>query len=102
MYIKMYIGGFVKRPHSIAEARRNLPKLVREAESGGAVEVTRRGKPVAVLIGRRQFDRLASHLGFSDAWDAFASSVDLGSLNIDPDDAFSEVRDVSPGRERPL
>ena len=29
--------------HSIAEARRNLPRLVREAERGMAVELTRRG-----------------------------------------------------------
>ncbi|MDZ7669890.1 MAG: type II toxin-antitoxin system prevent-host-death family antitoxin [Gammaproteobacteria bacterium] len=34
--------------HSIAEARSNLPRLVREAESGKAVELTRRGEAVAV------------------------------------------------------
>jgi len=48
----------VAKQHSIAEARNNLPSLVRAAESGKAVELTRRGKPVAVLIGRRQYERL--------------------------------------------
>jgi len=38
--------------HSIAEARSNLPDLIKKAEAGTAVELTRRGEPVAVLIGR--------------------------------------------------
>ena len=46
--------------HSIAEARRHLPKLVREAEEGMAVALTRGGEPVAVLIGWRRFEQLAS------------------------------------------
>ena len=36
--------------HSIAEARSSLPRLIREAESGKPVELTRRGQPVAVLV----------------------------------------------------
>ena len=33
---------------------------MREAESGEAVELTRRSEPVAVLIGRKQYARLTS------------------------------------------
>ena len=47
--------------HLIAEARRNLPQLVRETEKGMAVELTRRGEPVAVLIGWRRVERLTSN-----------------------------------------
>ena len=47
--------------YSIAEARRNLPKLVHEAERGKAVELTRRGESVAMLISRRRFEQLASN-----------------------------------------
>ena len=47
MYIKAIT---ITDRQSIAEARRNLPSLIREAESGKAVELTRRGEPVAVLI----------------------------------------------------
>ncbi len=32
------------KKHSIAEAPNNLPSLVRQAESGKAVELTRRGE----------------------------------------------------------
>jgi len=37
-------------------------------------------------------------LGFSAAWDAFTSEVDLVDLDIDPDDVFSNVRDHADDR----
>lgn len=89
--------------HSIAEARSNLPTLVRRAESGKAVELTRRGEGVAVLIGRRQYDRLVSRSRrFSEAWDEFTRTVELSELAIDPDEVFADVRDAAPGRDEGL
>lgn len=89
--------------HSIAEARNQLPRLVREAESGKAVELTRRGEAVAVLIGRREYERLAARpRRFSEAWAAFTREVDLEDLKIDPDDVFGGVRDRTPGRDTDL
>jgi len=44
--------------YSISEMRRNLPALVREAERGRVVELTKRGEPVAVLVGRGHYDPL--------------------------------------------
>ena len=89
--------------HSIAEARSKLPQLVREAESGKAVELTRRGEGVAVLIGRKQYDRLVSRSRrFSDAFAEFAREVDLAELDIDPDEIFAGVRDDAPGRDPSL
>ena len=86
--------------HSIAEARRNLPRLVREAENGKAVELTRRGEPVAVLIGRRHFDRLAAgRRGFAQAYRDFTTEVDLAELALDPDELFSGTREETPGRD---
>lgn len=41
---------YMSKTYSIAEARAQLPKLVREAERGAEVELTRRGEKVAVLI----------------------------------------------------
>ena len=86
--------------HSIAEARRNLPSLVRNAEKGKAVELTRRGEPVAVLIGCREFERLSSrHRSFGDAYREFASTVELAGLELDPDELFGNVREQTAGRE---
>lgn len=89
--------------HSIAEARSRLPQLVREAEAGKAVELTRRGVAVAVLIGRRQYDRLVSpSRRFSEAWEDFRSEVDLSELDIDPEEVFASVRDTTTGRDPDL
>ena len=84
---------------SIAEARRNLPSLIREAERGKAVELTRRGEPVAVLVGHRMFARLiAGRRGFADAYREFAQRVDLTEVGLDPDVLFDGVRAPTPGR----
>ena len=73
---------------------------MRAAESGKAVELTRRGEPVAVLIGRRQYERLTmKYRGFSDAFGDFAREFDLVELAIDPDELFARARDEIHGRE---
>lgn len=99
----MYTWMYMRRKHSIAEARTNLPKLIREAESGKVVELTRRGAGVAVLIGQKEYERLTSQsLRFSEAWSKFSREIDIGQLEIDPDDVFGDVRDRSPGRNNGL
>ena len=86
--------------YSIAEARRNLPRLVHEAERGKAVELTRRGEAVAMLISRRRFEQQASnHSGFTEAYGTFAESIGLAKLDLDPDRLFSEVRADTQGRD---
>ena len=85
---------------SIGEARRNLPSLVRDAENGKAVELTRRGEPVAVLIGHREFGRLTSgRRSFAKAYREFANAFELGGLALDPDVLFGDVREETAGRE---
>ena len=84
---------------SIAEARRNLAALVRGAENGKAVGLTRRGEPATVLVGRREFKRSASHRrGFADAWREFGESVDLAERVLDPDELFADARDEGIGQ----
>jgi prevent-host-death family protein len=88
------------KQHSIAEARSNLPSLVREAESGKSVELTRRGQPVAVLIGRREYVRLASRqLRFSETYADFTRDINLKELAINPRKVFAGVRDEARGRK---
>ena len=93
-------GRGMTEKHSIADARRNLPKLIREAENGKTVELTRRGESVAVLIGHRLYERLAANRrGFVAAYGDFAETVDLSELDLDPDELFEGVRDMSSGRD---
>lgn len=93
----------MSKQHSITEARMKLPGLVREAESGKAVELTRRGEGVAVLIGRKQYERLISRSRrFTEAWDDFSREVALTELEIDPDEVFAGARGGAPGRNADL
>jgi prevent-host-death family protein len=86
--------------HSIADARSNLAELVRKAEAGEAVELTRRGKRVAVLIGLREYKQLTGRprKTFAEAYAEWRSKVDWSQMG-DPDDVFADVRDRDPGRD---
>jgi antitoxin Phd len=86
------------KTYSIAEARDNFTSVVHEAEKGTKVELTRRGRPVAVLIGVEDFERLAKgSSSFIEAYERFRREFDLTELQIDPVEVF-ETRDSSPGR----
>jgi prevent-host-death family protein len=77
---------------SVTEARRNLPSLIREVEKGETVEVTRRGKPVAVLIPTKEYAELNGPS--QDLWRAiqeFRHQFDLTELQID--EIYQNVRD---------
>ena len=100
VHLDEHDAGPMTERHSIAEARRNLPSLVHDAENGKAVEITRRGEPVAVLIGHHVFERLtAGQRGFSEAYREFADAVDLRELELDPEELFGDLREEAAGRE---
>ena len=88
------------KKYSITETRRNLPRLVREAEHGKTVQLTRRGETVAVLVGLQKFEQLAAgRRSFAEAYREFKTTVGLGELDLDPDEIFEGVRDTAPGRQ---
>jgi antitoxin Phd len=87
------------KQYSIADARAHLPSIVHEVEGGGAVELTRRGKPVAVLVSLDEYRRLrGTKQGFWDALQEWRRTVDWDEIG-DIDEIFRDVRDRSPGRE---
>ena len=64
------------------------------------VELTRRGEPVAVLIGLRRFERPASNRrSFVTAYRDFTHERDLSELTLDPDELFAGARAETPGRD---
>jgi prevent-host-death family protein len=94
----MYTNDMLQR-YSIAEARAHLPRVVDQAEAGVQVELTRRGRPVAVLISRREFDRLrGKRLHFSEAYRKFLEKHPLKEIGI-ADDFVASTRDKSTGRK---
>jgi prevent-host-death family protein len=101
MYMTMYTSGMSRR-YSIAEARSQLPAIVDEAESGQEIELTRRGKPVAIVVSIREFERLrGSRPRFSEAYGKFLEAHPLDEARLDEGFAAS-VRDRSRGREPSL
>ena len=85
--------------YSIVAARSNLPTMVDEAEAGLEIEITRRSKPVAILISPRHLDRLRREgPRFSDAYKRFLSTHSLEDLDL-PTDFFTSAREKSAGRK---
>jgi antitoxin Phd len=84
---------------SIAEARHDLAALVHQLDHRHRIELTRRGKPVAMLMSLSEFNRLATPARrFWEAYESFAETVDLHRLGIEPEVYFN-VRDRFSGRE---
>jgi prevent-host-death family protein len=97
MYIWMYTYHMSQR-YSIAEARSRLPNIVDQAEAGVEIELTRRGQPVAVLVSRREFERLrGKRLHFSDAYRKFLARHPLEEIG--EDDFAASTRDRKTGRK---
>jgi prevent-host-death family protein len=94
----MYILNMVKR-YSIAEARSNLPSIVDQAEAGGQIELTRRGKPVAVVLSLRELERLrGERVPFGQAYRRFLKTYSPREIGIE-EDFLGSVRDRDPGRK---
>ncbi len=87
------------KSYSIADARKNLPSIVDQAESGGEVQLTRRGRPVAVVLSVPEYERLTGRrVRFRDAYRAFLAKHSLKEFGLDREFVES-LRDRSEGRE---
>jgi len=90
------------RTFSLAEARDNLTAIVRDVEMTSPVELTRRGKPVAVILSIDEYHRLTRPAGsFLDALERFRQGTDLDDMALGPE-IFENIRDDDPGREPEL
>jgi len=88
-----------ERSYSVAEARQNLARLIRAAEHGRAVRITRRGEPVAVLLSASEYLTLSGESrSFAEAIGAIRERLEVEQLGIEDKD-FAGLRDDSPGRE---
>ncbi len=86
------------KQYSISQARNSLPSLVHAVEDGASVELTRRGRPVAVLVSISDYDRLTRKQ--PDLWSSieqFRAETDLEELDVDQ--ILDGVRDRSVAPE---
>jgi prevent-host-death family protein len=91
-----------KEGYSVAQARDNLAALLKKVEAGRHVHITRRGKPVAVLMSQSAFEALTSvRKRLADALNAFEKGGKAKDAVID-DQFLRGIRSRDPGREVPL
>ena len=93
----MAIIMYMSLDYSVASARDQLPRLIRDAERGQTVRITRRGKQVAVLLSADVYERLVGNR--PDFWEALQSFRARHSLDEAPEDPFVDTRDRSEPRE---
>jgi len=88
----------VAKRYSIADARTSLAAIVDQAEAGGEVELTRRGRAVAIVISLREFERLrGGRRSFAKAYGAFVEKHAPSEIGLDAD--FPPARDKDAGRK---
>ncbi len=86
--------------YSVAEARDHLPGILHGVERGTAVEITRRGRPVAVVLSIREYERLSGKKpDFWEAYQRWRSTVNWDDWDDSVVDEILASRDRSPGRE---
>ena len=86
------------KTYSIAEARHDLASLVHEAETGKPVTLTRRGKSVAVLLSRGQYEELLEKKkGYWGALRELRKAYDVAGSGLS-DSELKGLRDRSPAR----
>jgi prevent-host-death family protein len=84
---------------SVAEARQHFARLIKRAEQGKAIEITRRGEPVAVLVSAAEYSAITGDRpSFMDATAQIRERLDVDSLGIGDSD-FEGLREESPGRD---
>ena len=89
----------MQKQFSIAEAKNRLPSIIHYVEKGPYVKLTRRGKPVAVLLSIQAYEHLShKYTGFWNAVSQFRKKIDDEGIEISDRD-FKGLRDISPGRE---
>jgi prevent-host-death family protein len=89
----------VQKQFSIAEAKNRLPAIVHYVEKGPSVELTRRGKPVAVLLSIQEYERLSrKYTGFWRAVSEYRRKIKDEGIGISEKD-FQGLRDLSSGRD---
>ena len=61
----------MSKQYSVAEAKNHLPAMIHEAEAGESVEITRHGRPVAVVMSMNEYRRLRGVR--PDLWAAYTA-----------------------------
>jgi prevent-host-death family protein len=88
----------MSKAYTVARARAKLSEIVDEVESGKEVELTRRGKKVAVVMSAARYARLrGDRVAFMSAYETFRGEHDLEQVGVERGWAAG-LRDRDAGR----
>lgn len=87
---------------SIADARSQLPKIINSAENGDAAQLTRRGKPVAVVLSLKEYETLTAQSKGSllSAFKMYQSIIEDEDISLS-DEEVDSWRSKETGRPLP-
>lgn len=89
----------MEKQYPIVDAKNKLTALIHSVETGPAIKLTRHGKPVAVLLSIKDYDRLSQkRKGYWRAMSSFRSHMEREGL-LGDSGVFENLRDNSTGRE---
>lgn len=88
----------MSKSYSLAHARAHLPEILDDVEAGKEVRLTRRGRPVAVVLSLLRYETLRrKRWNFADAYRAFIGRHAPAEIGLEAD-SFDSIRDRRPGR----
>jgi cellobiose PTS system EIIB component len=87
--------------YSIEQVQTQLNEIIQAVEDGEAIEITRQGTQVAILLSPDEYNYSKKEKsGFGAALEKFRAELVAEGIDLDPDEVFKDVRDRSPGREQ--
>ena len=89
----------MQKQYPISVAKNKLPSIIHNVEDGSPIQLTRHGKPVAVLVSFAQYQGLVNQK--KDFWTAltyFKKGFQEGEPLVEEQD-FDGLRDESRGRD---
>lgn len=85
--------------YTIADAKNKLPAIIHSVETGQAVKLTRHGRPVAVLMSIKDYQRFnRKKEGYWSALNSWRKNVENEVIVVTGEE-FENIRDDSSGRE---
>jgi prevent-host-death family protein len=88
----------MSKSYSVADARAHLPDILDDVEAGKEVQLTRRGRLVALVLSPQRYEMLRSEpTNFGDAYRAFLGRHTAEEIGLDSGSSDS-LRDRGPGR----
>ncbi len=82
----------MKSTYSVTEAQSRLPRILRDAEKGGPVAITRRNETIAFIVSRERMESIVETLRFLAQPEAMSAieAYEKGAIPMHDSDALRD------------